>query len=222
MNTSDTSLQANTPRLPLMNRLVLAATQLILVVGSGFAVTAAAQSPPTVFQPPLLPGCALPSPKLIAAAAPVDVELTIVVAPSGSVVSVETQRGSGNPELDAAFVSAARACRFAGVSGARINLEHKLRYRYEGGRPPIGIHACFPAEYPSLARRRGEEGTTKLLFLIPAGDAAPEVKLARPSGSSSLDAGALLVGSGCLANPRVRAELAPGQWYEQSIVWVLR
>jgi TonB family protein len=196
-----------------MNRLLFLTTQLLLIVGCGFAARSSAQSPPAVLQPPLLPGCALPSPKLIAAAAPVDVELNIAIAQSGSVVNIEIHRGSGNPELDAAFISAARACRFAGVDVVsveeRYKLEQKLRFRFDGGLPPIGINQCFPTEYPSLARRRGEEGTTAIRFLVPAGDAAPEVKLAHSSGSGSLDKRALLVASSCLSNVSVRAELAP-------------
>jgi TonB family protein len=209
-----------------MNRLAPLAIPLILALCSGFPVPGAAQTPRAPYRPLLLPGCALPSAKLIAAAAPVDVELTLAVVPSGTVVGVETSRSSGRPELDAAFGSAAQACRFEPVPAARLEgrqgVEHKLTYRYQGGPPPLGMHACFAPEYPSLARRRGEEGTNGLSFRVPAGDAEPEIRLTRPSGSSSLDAAALVGARSCLANAGVRAELVPDQWYQQTIVWVLQ
>jgi TonB family protein len=209
-----------------MNRHAPLAIQLILALCFGFPVPGAAQTPRAPYRPLLLPGCALPPAKLIAAAAPVDVELTLAVVPSGTVVGVETSRSSGHPELDAAFASAARACRFEPVPEARLegrqSVEHKLTYRYQAGPPPLGTHACFAPDYPSHARRRDEEGTSTLAFRVPAGDAEPEIRLTRPSGSSSLDAAALLRARSCLANAGVRAELVPDQWYQQTIVWVLQ
>jgi TonB family protein len=178
------------------------------------------------YRPLLLPGCALPSAKLIAAAGPLDVELQLAVAASGAVVAVATSRSSGHPELDAAFAAAARACRFAPVPQAglegRQSVEHTLAYRYLGGPPPLGMHACFPTDYPSRARLREEEGTNGISFRVPAGDADAEIRLTRRSGSGSLDAEALLRARTCLANSGVRAELMPDQWYHQDIVWVLQ
>jgi TonB family protein len=210
----------------LMNRIVLVAVPLLLFAGAGFAGEPEGLPTPAVFRPSLLPGCALPSPKLIAAAAPVNIELLLATDPAGSVVGVETRRSSGNGELDAAFVDAARACRFApvphaGVAGGR-KLEYRLEYRYAGGPPTTGVHACFSPDYPPLAMRRQEEGTTTVAFLVPAGDSAPQVKVILSSGSRSLDAGSLLMASSCLANPSVRADLAPDRWYRQSVMWVLQ
>jgi TonB family protein len=207
--------------------LTFLAAPLVLVLGSAFAATAAGQSPApaTVIRPPLLPGCALPSPKLIAAAAPLNIELTIAVTPSGSVASVEARSNSANPELEAAFAGAARACRFEATPAARAEgrrLEHRLTYRYASGLPLLGVHGCFAAEYPSLARRTEEEGTTTVRFLVPTGDAAADVRLVRSSDSKSLDAQTLRVANSCLANPGVRAELTPDQWYEQSMIWMVK
>jgi TonB family protein len=209
-----------------MNRIVLVAAQLLLFAGTGLAGEPEALPTPAVFRPSLLPGCALPSPQLIAAAAPVNIELLLATDPAGSVIGVETRRGSGHAELDAAFVDAARSCRFAPVpntwlAGGR-KLEYRLEYRYAGGPPTTGVHACFSPDYPPLALRRGEEGTTTLAFMVPAADSAPQVKVTVSSGSSSLDAEALRMASSCLANPSVRADLAHDRWYRQSVKWVLQ
>jgi TonB family protein len=208
-----------------MNRIVLVAVQLLLFAGAVFAAEPEGLPVPAVLRPTLLPGCALPSPKLIAAAAPVNVALLLATDPSGSVIGVETRRSSGNAELDAAFVDAARACRFAPVPHAWLaggrKLEYKLDYRYAGGLP-TGVHACFSPDYPPVALRREEEGTTTVGFLVSAGDAAPQVKVLVSSGSRSLDAEALLMAGSCLANPSVRADLAPDRWYRQSVMWVLQ
>jgi TonB family protein len=210
----------------LMNRPLAAATQCFLALSLGLPLIAFAQTAPSHDRPLLLPGCALPAAKLIAAAAPLEVELRLSVVPSGAVAGVEITRGSGHPELDAAFASAAEACRFAPVAESRLagrkTVEHKLTYRYQGGPPPLGMHGCFATEYPSRARRREEEGTNSIFFRVPAGDAEPRVRLSRSSGSSSLDAEALLRVRSCLANAVVRAELVPDQWYRQNIVWVLQ
>lgn len=209
-----------------MNRLLAIAPQFFLALGLGLPLIAPAQTAHPEDRPLLLPGCALPAAKLIAAAAPLDVELRLAVAFSGAVVGVGISRGSGHPELDAAFASAAEACRFAPVSEGRLEgrktVEHKLTYRYQGGPPPLGMHACFATEYPSRARRHEEEGTNSISFRVPAGHTEPEVRLSRSSGSGSLDAEALLRARSCLANAVVRAELAPDQWYQQNIVWVLQ
>ena len=204
-----------------MNRIVLVAAQLLVFAGAGFAEEPEGPPPPGVMRPSLLPGCALPSPRLIADAAPVHVQLALAVAPSGSVTGVETRKSSGHSELDAAFVDAARACRFVPVAGGR-KLEYKLEYRYDGGPMTSGIHACFSPEYPRLAMRREEEGTTTLAFLVPAGDAAAQVRMVGSSGSRSLDEGALAMASSCLANPGVRAGLVPDRWHRQSVIWVLQ
>lgn len=209
-----------------MNRLLAIATQFFLASGFALPLIAPAQTAHPQDRPLLLPGCALPTAKLISAAAPLDVELRLAVASSGAVVGVEISRGSGHPDLDAAFASAAEACRFAPVSESRLEgrrtAEHKLTYRYRGGPPPLGMHACFATEYPSRARLREEEGTNSISFRVPVGDAEPQVRLSRSSGSGSLDAEALLRVMSCLANAVVRAELMPDQWYRQDIVWVLQ
>ena len=67
-----------------------------------------------------------------------------------------------------------------------------------------------------------EQGANRIAFRAPSGDAEPEVRLSRSSGSGSLDAEALLRARSCLANAVVRAELVPDQWYQQNIVWVLQ
>lgn len=208
-----------------MHPLLIFAIPVSLVLGYGFVGSAGAQSRPAVAQPRLMPGCALPSAKLMAAAAPVDVELALAVAPSGAVVNVSVQRGSGHEELDAAFATAAGACRFARVSGAgaegHAQRQYTLRFQYGGGGSPRGFFGCFPTEYPAMARRMEEEGTTGVSFMVPAADGAPEVKLTRSADSKSLDSEALLIASSCLANPGVRAEWEPGRWYHQPIRWVL-
>jgi TonB family protein len=84
------------------------------------------------------------------------------------------------------------------------------------------MQACFATDYPSRASRREEEGTNTISFRVPAGEAEPEVKLSRSSGSASLDAEALLRASRCLSNAGVRSGLVPDRWYQQSIVWVLQ
>jgi TonB family protein len=198
----------------------------VLACSLGLLSAAAAQTSRPPYRPLLLPGCALPAAKLIAAAAPLDVELSLAVDSSGDVVGVEMSRGSGRPEVDAAFASAAQACRFAPVPEARLegrkSIEYRLTYRRDGGLPPLGMHACFATEYPSRARLREEEGTNSISFRVPAGEAEPQVRLSRSSGSGSLDAEALLRVRSCLANAVVRAELVADQWYQQSIVWVLQ
>ena len=207
---------------PVSRRLALGAPA-VIALSLGLLSMAAAQTPRTSDRAVLLPGCALPPAKLIAAAAPIDVTLRLAVASTGEVVDAEMRRGTGHPELDAAFATAAKACRFAPVPAGGQRVEHKLTYRYSGGPQPLGVHACFPTEYPSRARRRDEEGTTIVSFRVPAGDATPpEVGLARSSGSGSLDAEALLRASSCLSNGSVRAELVPDQWYQQSVRWVLQ
>jgi TonB family protein len=198
----------------------------VLVWCLGLLSTAAAQTLRPPYRPLLLPGCALPSAKLIAAAAPLDVELRLAVDASGTVVSTEVSKGSGLAELDAAFASAAQACRFAPFPEGRLegrqSVEHKLTYRHSGGPPPMGMHACFATDYPSRAKLREEEGANRISFRVPAGEAEPEVRLSRSSGSGSLDAEALLRVSRCLSNAAVRAGLVPDQWYQQNIVWVLQ
>lgn len=198
----------------------------VLACSIGLLSAAAAQTPRPPYRPVLLPGCALPPAKLIAAAAPLDVELKLAVASSGAVVGVEMSTGSGVPDLDAAFASAAQACRFEPFAEARLEgrrgAEYTLTYRHHGGPPPLGMHACFATEYPSRARLREEEGTNSISFRVPAGAAEPQVSLSRSSGSGSLDAEAVLRASRCLSNPAVRAGLVPDQWYQQSIVWELR
>jgi TonB family protein len=206
-----------------MNRLLAIATRSFLTFALGLPMTAPAQPHE---RPVLHPGCALPATRLIAAAASFDVELRLAVDSAGAVVGVEVSKSSRQPELDGAFTSAARACRFVPVSeralAGRSSVEHKLTYRHRGGSAPLGMHACFATEYPERARLREEEGTNIIFFRVPAGDAEPEVRLSRPSGSGSLDAEALLRVRSCLANALVRAELTPDQWYQQMIVWVLQ
>lgn len=204
-----------------------AATLAVLACGIGLLSTAAAQMPQPPYRPLLLPGCALPPAKLIAAAAPLDVELRLAVDSFGAVLSVEMSRGSGVLNIDAAFATAAQACRFAPFPEGRLEgrrgVEYTLKYRHHAGPPPLGMHACFATDYPSRARLREEEGTNSISFRVPAGEAEePEVRLSRSSGSGSLDAEAVLRASRCLSNASVRAGLAPDQWYHQSIVWVLR
>ena len=207
-----------------MHPLLIFATRLSLVVACGFAASATAQSLPS--QPRLMPGCALPSAKLLAAAAPVDVELVLGVAPSEDVADVSVRRGSGNVELDTAFVAAARACRFTRAAGAGaepgLQRQHTLRFQYAGGRSARGFFGCFPTEYPAVARRMDEEGTTGISFMVPATDAPAQVKLTHSAQSRSLDSEALLIASSCLANPGVRGEWEPDRWYHQPIKWVLQ
>lgn len=209
-----------------MNPLLNLATQLGLVVACGFAASAAAQARPGVSQPRLMPGCALPSAKLMAAAAPLDVELVLGVAPSGDVVNVAMRRGSGDDALDAAFVAAARACRFTSAAGAGAEpapqRQHTLAFQYAGGRSSRGFFGCFPTGYPAVARRLDEEGTTGIAFMVPATDAPAQVKLTQSAHSRSLDSEALLIASSCLANPSVRGEWEPDRWYHQPIKWVLQ
>ena len=90
--------------------------------------------------------------------------------------------------------------------------------------PPAtaGIQACLRPQYPPVALLREEEGTTTLLFMVPAGGAAPELRLIRSSGSRTLDDAALRTAGTCLGKPEVRADLAPDRWYRQSIQWVLQ
>lgn len=207
-----------------MNQVFALALQVALI--AGFATAAGAQSTRLPFQPRLLPGCALPAPKLIAAAAPVDVKLKVAVAPSGSVLRADVVKGSGDSALDAAFLKAALACRFAAIGSGRVDagseLEAVMRFRLDAGVLPIGIHGCFPVDYPPRAQNRGEEGMTGIRFFLPAGDAAPQVKLAVASGSAVLDEAALTMASTCLSQPGVRGELAADRWYSQNIMWVLR
>ena len=155
-----------------------------------------------------------------------DVELRLAVLSSGAVAGVKIHRSSGHPELDEAFARAAEACRFEPVIGNMVEsgktVEHTLIYQYQGGPPPLGMHACFATEYPARARRREEQGANRIAFRVPSGDGEPEVRLTRSSSSGSLDAEALLRARSCLANAVVRAELVPDQWYQQNIVWVLQ
>lgn len=195
-----------------------------VVCSLGLFSAAAAQTSVPAYRPVLLAGCALPEGKYIAV--PLDVELRLAVDSSGAVLGVEVSKGSGRPEVDAAFASAAGACRFAPVPQAgldgRNGAEHKLAYRYDGGPPPLGMHGCFATEYPRGAQLREEEGSNSISFRLPAGDAQPQVRLSRSSGSASLDAEALLRASRCLSNAGVRAALVPDQWYQQTMVWVLQ
>ncbi|MCG2591161.1 energy transducer TonB [Ramlibacter sp. XY19] len=96
-----------------------------------------------------------------------------------------------------------------------------------GGEPPLlaprpSFQACIRPEYPPDALRWGEEGTTTFAFLVPVGDGAPEFRVIRSSGSARLDAGALQIAGKCLAIPEIKADLGPGRWYRQSILWVLQ
>ena len=92
----------------------------------------------------------------------------------------------------------------------------------EPPRPRPTFQSCFRPDYPPDSLRREEEGRTTLAFLVPAGDAAPEVKVVGSSGFKSLDAGAFQKATQCLADAEVRAGLAPDRWYRQSILWELR
>ena len=209
-----------------MNRLLSVATALLLACGPGQPVTASAQTAPAAERARLIPGCALPTGKPIAAASPFDVELRLTVGSSGAVAAAEVSKSSVRLELDAAFAGAALACRFAPLSeraiAGRSGVEHKLTYRYPGGPSPLGMDACLATDYPSLARRREEEGANSIYFRVAAGETKPEVRLVRSSGSGSLDAEALVLANSCLDNAVVRAELIPGQWYLQNIVWVMQ
>lgn len=209
-----------------MNRLLIIATAFVLAFGLGLPVTASAQTAPAAERAHLLPGCPLPSSRLIAAASPFDVELRLTVGSSGAVAAAEVSKSSGRLELDAAFAGAALACRFAPLSeraiAGRSGVVHRLAYRYPGGPSPLGMDACFATDYPPLARRREEEGTNSIHFRVALGETKPEVRLVRSSGSGSLDAEALARASSCLDNAVVRAELIPGQWYLQNIMWVMQ
>lgn len=209
-----------------MNRLPVIAITFVLACSLGRPVTASAQTAPAAERARLLPGCALPAGKLIAAASPFEVEIKLTVVSSGAVVAADITRSTGRLELDAAFASAALACRFAPLSerpfAGRGSVEHTLTYRRAEGTPPLGMYACFATEYPALARRREEEGTNSISFHVTAGERGPEVRLVRSSGSGSLDAEALVLARSCLDNAVARAELIPNQWYLQNIVWVMQ
>jgi TonB family protein len=198
----------------------------VIACGMGLLTSVAAQAQRPAEGPVLLPGCALPAARLISSATPVDVELRLAVDPSGAVAGVEIARSSGRADVDAAFAGAAQACRFTSFAPSPLpwitTREHPLHYRHDGPEPPMGVHACFPTDYPAMALRQGDEGSNTILFRVPAGDAPPEVKLSRSSGSRFLDEEAVLRANRCLANAGVRAELAPDKWYRQSYRWVLQ
>ena len=184
----------------------------LVVACAAAAGPATSQISAATAAPVLLPGCELPSPRLMRAAAPFGVDMDLTVLPDGSVDKVEFRKAAVDDGLNNAFIEAARLCRFTPArilaTGESTSGRATLSYAMVGNEPQLlGLARCFPVGYPPLSRRLGEEGLVVIDLYQPREGGPPLTRVSRSSGSVRLDAMALSMVTACLSKPEVHKDL---------------
>lgn len=178
---------------------------------------------PMVRAPSLLPGCLLPKPGLIAATAPVEIDVSLAVSSEGRVETAELKRTSGNAELDTAFIQAAIKCSFQAATqeGAPIKHLYSLKFQWPSKSEPQGLSLCFMPDYPLAALRTEAQGSVEVAFKVSEENTEPEIRLAKATNSRSLNIETVRSAKACLQHPAVKSSLLPNTWYSQVVTWRL-
>lgn len=206
---------------------------------AGLVVAGCAQPPmrapavppsvPVIREASLQPGCLLPSPDVIDAAAAGSVELLVEVSPTGAPVKATVVRSTGQAERDRAFQQAATACNFNPASsytpatGERKTIDGKytLAFAWTARQQFIGTSRCFPPDYPEAARRVEEEAEVQVYFRRPTPEAPFEFRVTSSRPARLLTQASLAATERCLAHPEVQAGVLAGPWYLAPFSWRL-
>lgn len=190
---------------------------------------AAPASVPVIREASLQPGCLLPSPDVIDAAAAGSVELLVDVSPTGLPVNATVVRSTGRADRDRAFQQAAMACPFnpassyTPASGERKSIagQYTLAYAWPARHEFVGTSRCFPPAYPEAARRFDEAAEVQVYFRRPAPDAPFEFRVTSSRPAPRLTQASLVATERCLAHPEVQAGVRAGPWYLAPFSWRL-
>lgn len=153
--------------------------------------------------------------------------LTVVVDEKGDVGHVKLDASSGQGALDDAVLTAVAKCKFTPFMQDGIPVPHSfvIRHLWVPGQTPEPLRAratCEKPKYPEAARRREQEGTVTMKFLIGADSSVLDAKIVKSSGFPLLDEAALTG----LAKCPFEAGLVDGKpeqsWTQVQYVWALQ
>lgn len=198
---------------------------LAVAVLSGLMAGCAPLPPtPTKPAPPALrseaqvqPGCLRPGRAWFTAAPfATNIDLRVYVELDGSASKATVVSSSGNTALDQAFVAAALKCRYTPArqsDGNAVASSYVMTQSWIAGQSSTGPQRCFLPDYPKLALRAERSGQVRIRFMVPAADAAAEVRVMPPTDPAFAEA-AHASATHCLALVEAREGLKPQQWYE--------
>lgn len=212
--------------LPLRPR--VARTAMLAAAAAGLAGCTAGPliqpATPALHRPPMIQaGCLLPAPELFAPSGGTQfIDIQLQVQADGRATDFRVVRSSGSAALDAAFLEAARQCRYTPAlarSMQPVAHEFKLRQGWGGGSGFVGVGRCFRPTLPVATIAAARARDIRVSFALPNSPGQePDVRV-EPGPDPELDALAKVATRECLKHAEAQIGLRQGTWY--SVVFTL-
>jgi TonB family protein len=188
------------------------------------------QRKPSIQAASIKPGCLLPPPETIDVSTSGSIELRVEVSDAGTPLSTTVVKTSGNTFLDTAFQTAVLNCHFNPATSfnrythetTTVASNYVLTQGWLAGHKFFGPFRCFQPDYPYRAIRFQEQAKVNIKYRRISNEKLFEVKTLSPLQPQELASASLAATEGCLANKEVLDELIMDQWYEASIIWLLK
>ncbi|MBA5638561.1 TonB family protein [Duganella sp. LX20W] len=153
--------------------------------------------------------------------------LTVVVDEKGEVSQSKLDASSGQNTLDEAVRTAAEKCKFTPLLQDGIPVKHSfiIRYSWMPGQTPAPLRAratCEKPKYPEAARRREQQGTVTMKFLIGVDGSVLDAKIAQSSGFPLLDEAALAGVAKCPFEAAMVDGKPEQTWMQVKYAWTLQ
>jgi TonB family protein len=153
--------------------------------------------------------------------------LTVVMDEKGEVSQSKLDASSGQSALDEAVRAAAEKCKFTPLVQEGIPVKHSfiIRYSWVPGQTPAPLRAratCEKPKYPEAARRREQQGTVTMKFLIGVDGSVLDAKIAQSSGFPLLDEAALVGVVKCPFDAAMVDGKPEQTWVQVKYVWTLQ
>jgi TonB family protein len=153
--------------------------------------------------------------------------LTVVVDEKGQVGQSRLDASSGQSALDEAVKTVLEKCKFTPLVQAGIPVKHSfvIRYLWVPGQTPTPLRAratCEKPKYPESARRRDQQGTVTLKFLVDADGSVLDAKIVQSSGFPVLDDAALSAIAQCPFEAATANGKPEQTWVQMKYVWTLQ
>ena len=153
--------------------------------------------------------------------------LTVVVNEKGEVSQSKLDASSGHSALDDAVLTAVAKCKFAPVVQEGVPVKHSflIRHTWVPGQTPAPLRAratCEKPRYPEAARRRDQQGTVAMMFLISSDGSVQDAKITQSSGFPLLDEAAISSIARCPFEAGMTDGKPEQSWVKLQYVWTLQ
>ena len=187
------------------------------------ASTAAA---PTLTSAQRLPGCLYPDFASLSAVPEglVNPAVQISLNAQGTPTAASVVATSGSNYIDVEWVRALLRCKYAPATsnGRPIDSELIVSPGWNPRGPQKGLARCIYPPYPSESRKRGEQGTVVVGFVVDPATRRAQSQVVTSSGHPRLDDAAKQYVDACLENERVRNDYPAGEPQRVQQVWQLK